>query len=190
MMVLASLFMFCRPREIPVATGVSTPPAELSLFEATVSFAKFENDTITHCIDAKMTGPRTRTDGAVISDEEATTFLATKWLHPKDMIRLPSTCREQVGDRPLFATCEISPPAIPKVTLWAKEYFLSFANVFNDDGAMRECLQMKGKWTPMSRKSLEFIDARMRFDQERAEKRMRKALKASGLDPARVGLDD
>lgn len=153
-----------------------------------VSFAAFKGTDLVECDDVVASKVVYRdVDPALLrqaADELWAAFKAPD--KGSTATRLNKSCGEQFPDRLPFGVCEDQP--IRNDILGTVAHY-SFADVFRSDWAMKECLENKGHWTSMPRQSRSFIEAQMRFDQADIQRRTRKLLRATGVDPAAAGLE-
>jgi hypothetical protein len=88
-------------------------------------------------------------------------------------------CTGHLDGRPILATCEsdipeVHPEAAPEGVLaraQIRAYTLSFGLL--NDGLMRDCLRAGGRWSALPQDSPEYLSARLRYDAERLERRVR-----------------
>jgi hypothetical protein len=164
------------PAGVPLAGKASVPEVAKPARVLLLAFAGFKNDDLVECDELDVPQPaKAGADLKAVADQ-----LWASFKKPKDtsivMTRLQRSCGEQFPDRKPFAVC--SDPVLFKdvPALHARVSHFSFANVFRSDGMMRECLELGGTWSSMSRTSDEFGEAQLRFDTLDAQKQMKKLM--------------
>jgi hypothetical protein len=79
--------------------------------------------------------------------------------------RVDQGCDEAFGDRVAWGTCamRIEEPDSPAVVLGTANFY-SFAEVYDTDVRMQECLEMSGRWSAQPRDTPEWARARRQTD--------------------------
>ncbi|HVV49876.1 MAG TPA: hypothetical protein VHO06_09470 [Polyangia bacterium] len=176
--IVSGLLVACERRPQSSAPSVSTTepapaPAAAKTPVLLLALAAFKNDELVECDDLEGTGQiKPGADIKAASDQ-----LWGAFKKPKDSTvvttRLQRKCSEQFQDRKPFAVCSnpLMVKDVPGLHVRISHY--SFANVFRTDGLMRECMQLGGEWSAMSRTSDEFREAELRFDTLEAQKQVK-----------------
>jgi hypothetical protein len=143
---------------VPVAQAPVAPPPP-TVHRETRTIASFTNGELWECDDFAFEGS--------LADAPAVTAAAaglTAELENGSTVLL-QTCDEAFGDRTVWGTCSIRDERQdPRLVVTGAARFYRFADVYDSDGRMQECLEMRGAWSAKPRDTPEWTRARREAD--------------------------
>jgi hypothetical protein len=156
-----------RPGSTATKTDARDAPPETR--SSTVSFAVFDKaDILSECEDLEFSGVRS---DATLDPEVIFQRIKAQVAGDKNRVpmRIGRPCATQFSDRTAFGVCVVGAED-KTIKFVARMSWYSFADVYENDSTMRECLSMRGTWDAVPRTSEQFRSAKLEHDLKAATK--------------------
>lgn len=152
-------------REVQAKQPAAPAPAP---FRVQISGVHFVDDEAVECIEMTATSDASSLSGRSVGDrakaERLVVDALSERLKSNGVVPIGETCGKQFSGRPLFASCGLPMAKEGPLSISIDSYYLSFDLAFASDKNMKDCISAKGEWKEMSRKSNEFIEAKLHQD--------------------------